>query len=278
MKKEIEFPDCWEELTASEWVYLLRLRRKLETQKGLTLIDIKREWCRFVLHGRGCRPKIKKDYYLLIDKLAQSLTWMWVESEDGKQVGLDFNSTKNLLPTWQQLRGPLSHGGDLTFSEFRVAIALMNEYNQTHAPETLQMLCGVLYRRQGAKFGTAYFDGNYREEFNPARMDLYAAAVQMMPEYIRWGVYAWFAYFCEYLLTGVFIIEGTEVCFAPVFERSGSDTGTTGQNLGLHAIGLSVAESGVFGNAEQTDRTLLLKIMLKLLNDYQRVEMIRKKT
>ncbi|KAA6328212.1 hypothetical protein EZS27_022869 [termite gut metagenome] len=278
MKKEIEFPDCWEELTTSEWVYLLHLRRKLEARRGLTLIDVKREWCRFVLHGRGCRPKTKEDYFILIDNLAQSLNWMWVESEDGKQVALDFNSTQNLLPVWRELCGPLSHGGDLAFAEFRVAVSLINEYNRTHQAETLQILCGVLYRKPGATLGKENFDGNYREEFNPARTSWYAARVQMMPPHIQWGVYAWFAYFCNYLLTGTFIIEGIEVCFAPLFARSGSDGGASGQNnLGLHAIGLSVAESGVFGNAEQTDRTLLLKIMLKLLNDYQRAEALQKK-
>ncbi|KAA6318047.1 hypothetical protein EZS27_031895, partial [termite gut metagenome] len=109
------------------------------------------------------------------------------------------------------------------------------------------------------------------------RMGLYADQIQIMPEHIQWGIYAWFAYFCEYLLTGTFIIEGTEVCFAPIFAHSDSDAGGSEQNLGLHAIGLSVAESGVFGNAEQTDRTLLLKIMLKLLNDHQRAQALQKR-
>jgi hypothetical protein len=153
----------------------------------------------------------------------------------------------------------------------------MNEYNQTRKPEILQMLCGVLYQKPGATLNKKNFNGIYREEFNPARMGLYADRIRIMPEHIRWGVYAWFAYFCEYLLTGTFIIEGTEVCFAPIFVRSGSEGGTSEQNLGLHAIGLSVAESGVFGNAEQTDRTLLLKIMLKLLNDHQRAEALQKR-
>ncbi|KAA6328109.1 hypothetical protein EZS27_022955, partial [termite gut metagenome] len=134
---------------------------------------------------------------------------MWVESEDGKQVALNFNSTQNLLPVFMNLRGPLSHGGDLTFSEFRVAVSLINEYNQTHKPEVLQTLCGVLYRKPGATLNKKNFDGNYREEFNPSRMGLYADQIQIMPEHIQWGIYAWFAYFCEYLLTGTFIIEGT---------------------------------------------------------------------
>ena len=53
MKKvEVEFPNCWEELTPSEWQYLLKLRGKLEKDNRVSLVDVKREWTRFVLRGR----------------------------------------------------------------------------------------------------------------------------------------------------------------------------------------------------------------------------------
>ena len=50
----------------------------------------------------------------------------------------------------------------------------------------------------------------------------------------------------------------------------------TAQSLGMNSVLYSVAESGIFGNADATDDTLLLRVMMKLLDDKQRAdEMIR---
>lgn len=277
--KEIEFPDCWEEVLPAEWLYVLRLRKKLDEKRGLTLSDVKREWCRFVLSNRGVRAKSKNEYYILIYNLAMTLNWMWAESEDGGTVELTFDSTKNLLPAWKNLRGPLSHGSDLTFGEFRQATMMMNAYNATKEPAMLQMLCGILYRKPGKKIGKADFDGNYREEFNQARINLYAERVRTMPVQIQWGVYAWFSSFCEYLMTGTYIIDGTQVSFAQVFGQGESDEGPKEESLGMNSILFSVAEAGIFGNVEQTDNTLLLRVMMKLLDDKLRADaMTRKQT
>ena len=53
---EIEFPDCWDEVLPSEFYQILKLRHKLMNVKGVTLADVKLEWCRFVIQNRGIRP------------------------------------------------------------------------------------------------------------------------------------------------------------------------------------------------------------------------------
>ncbi|WP_321424864.1 hypothetical protein [uncultured Bacteroides sp.] len=279
--KELEFPDCWEELFPAEWMYLLKLRKKLISKKGIALADIKMEWCRFVLSNRGMRAHGKSDYYLLIYDLAQTLDWMWRANEEDESVEVIYSSTKNLLPEWKNLRGPLSHGSDMTFGEFRNAVTMMNGYNESHEPEMLQALVGILYRRPGKKIGKADFDGKYREDFLQERINFYASRVKCIPEHIQWGIYAWFANFCEYLLTGSFIIDGAAICFSPIFERQKKEDGeviTSSQNIGLNSILFSVAETGIFGDAEDTDNTLLLKVMLKMLDDKQRADaMLTKK-
>lgn len=276
--KELEFPNCWEELFPEEWIYLLKLRQKLINKKGIQLTDVKMEWCRFVLSNRGLKAKGRNDYYLLVYDLSQTLDWIWKSNEDGS-VELTFNSTCNILPEWKNLKGPLSHGSDLTFGEFRNAVTLMNGYNSTQDASLLQALAGTLYRMKGKKVGKPDFDGQYREEFMQERINYYAQRVKKMPEYLQWGVYAWFAYFCEYLLTGIFIIDGSEVCFSSVFERKEKDEDISEvQNIGLNSILFSIAETGIFGNAASTDNALLLKIMLKMLDDKQRADaMLAKK-
>ena len=275
---EIEFPDSWDEVLPSEFYHILKLRNKLMNVKGVTLADIKLDWCRFVIQNRGIRPVNKQtDYYLLIYKLSQTLEWMWRVDDEGV-VELTFTTTANLFPEWKNLRGPLSHGADLSFSEFRHAVILFNQYNETHEPELLDCLVGILYRKKGPFYGKKNFDGRYREDFMPARIDLYASRVRVMPAHLKYGVYLWFAYFCEYLLSGEFIVDGSQVCFAPVFERKKDDSQSDMQSIGMNSILFSIAESHIFGKVSETDEQPLLKIMLKLLDDKQRADYLLNKT
>lgn len=270
-QKDINFPDCWDEVRSLEWLHMLKLRNKLMKQLGLTLIDIKREWCAYVLKNRGYRFRSKVDDMLLVDGLSKTLDWMWRMDEG---VELTYDCTVNLLPTWRYFHGPMSHGADMTFGEFRNAAAVMNKYNAEQNPTDLRALCAILYRKPIKEKGCVL-----REPFRPQHMGRYMGLIHNMPEWIQWGIYAWFAYFCQYLFTGTFIIDGLELCFAPVFERSqkGSDTQPdTIQNLGMNSVLYSVAESGIFGNVDATDDTLLLRVMMKLLDDKQRAdEMLR---
>lgn len=271
-KTDILFPDCWEEVKPLEWLHLLKNREKLMKQPGISLQDVKREWCAYVLKNRGYRFREKVNDMLLVDNLANTLDWMW--RTEGDAVVLAYDSTVNLLPVWRKLHGPMSHGADMTFGEFRHAAAAVNKYNAGQNPADLRALCAILYRPVVKGKGCAV-----REPFREQQMGRYMGLVGGMPEWMQWGVYAWFAYFCEYLFTETFIIDGMEVCFAPVFARSKRDSdarqGDT-QSLGMNSILFSVAESGVFGNAKETDDTLLLRVMMKLLDDKQRAdEMMR---
>lgn len=279
-KKDIEFPDCWEELHPLEWMHLLKNREKLMRKPGISLLDVKREFCAYVLNNRGYRITGKDDL-ILIDRLADTLDWMWQVDEstgdDGTTVltaQLTYDSTENLLPVWRYLQGPASHGADLTFGEFRHAAAAMNKYNAGQDPADLQALCAILYRKPVIEKGC-----KIREPFRPQYMGRYMGLVRDMPERVQWGIYAWFAYFCNYLFIGTFIIDGLELCFAPVFERhrkSQDEQPGIIQNLGMNSVLYSVAESGVFGNVDATDDTLLLRVMMKLLDDKQRAdEMMR---
>lgn len=277
IEKNILFPECWEEVKPLEWMHLLKNRKKLMIQPGVSLLDVKREWCAYVLKSRGYRFRSKIDDMILVDELAQTLDWMWQIDEDTADNGatvltaqLVYDCTVNLLPMWRYLQGPASHGADLTFGEFRQAAAVMNKYNANHDPVDLLALCAILYRKPVKEKGCVL-----REPFRPQYMGRYMGLVRDMPEWVQWGVYAWFAYFCEYLFTGSFIIDGLELCFAPVFKRQNSDPDATPsgvQSLGMNSVLYSVAESGIFGNADATDDTLLLRVMMKLLDDKQRAD------
>lgn len=265
--RNIDFPDCWEEVRPEEWAYLLRLRHELTARRGIALLDVKRAWCYYVLKGRGYRFSHlhHTDDMNLVERLAGTLDWMWLVDDEEGCISLRFDTTKNLLPKWKHLRGPQSHGADLTFGEFRAATAAMNLYTQDHMDSDLLALVATLYRRP---YGYGKRTPFVQDELPKLMQD-----AKEMPGWMQWGVYAWFAYFCEYLIEGTFVIDGNEVSFAPVFGRREKDAkAASSQDLGLNSILYTVAESGVFGTADDTDRTPLLRVLLKLLDDKQRAD------
>lgn len=272
--ERLDFPECWEEVDSKEWIHLLWLRQQLMERKGITLDDIQRDWCAFVLQNRGLK-KNKPDFWLLVRQLSDTLGWMWRTEQEGEStwISLTYDSTVNLLPQVAGLMGPASHGADLTFGEFRAATAAMNLYDQSHEDTDLLALCAVLYRPAKKQKGVFR-----REPFDTDRLPVLMTRASILQPYLRWGIYAWFAYFCQYLYTGTFLIDGQEVCFAPVFDRSKRTEGKPAEGLGLNSILYSVASSGVFGTATDTDNTPLLRVMLKLLDDKQQADRLQERT
>lgn len=75
-QKDIEFPDCWEEVKPLEWLHLLKNREKLMTKPGISLLDVKREWCAYVLKNRG---------YVFRSKVQDML----LGGPSGRDIGMD---------------------------------------------------------------------------------------------------------------------------------------------------------------------------------------------
>lgn len=268
-KSIIEFPECWEEITTREWVYLLKLRQMLIVLNGKAdLIDIKRMWCRYVLKSRGVSSfRRSTDFNILTDRLASTLDWQWRVTDN--VIELTFDSTVNLLPSWHIYHGPASHGADMMFGEFRYAVTQMNDFTQNNDIAALNNLCAVLYREVD-------YNGE-RIPFTQSVMRDNADRFNAMPVYLRWGVYAWFASFCKFLQDGVFVIDGQEITFAPLFKGgSGNGDAVGSQSLGLNSILFSVAETGVFGSIDDVDNTQLVRVLLKLLDDKQKADSLLK--
>jgi hypothetical protein len=262
MIKNIEFPECWEEVQPAEFAYLLKLRMLLIlTPRAVSLTDVKRLWCSYVLRHRGLKSK-RKDYYLLVNRLAKTLDWQWRVDEDNNSIALTFDSTVNLIPSWSGFWGPASHGADLTFGEFRFAVIMHNEYTRTQDMAYLNSLCAILYRPK---------KNGRRIPFVSSDISRGVKDIAGMPDYLKWGIYCWFASFCSFLFHGTFVLDGCDVCFEPVFASAGKDHAPE-QSLGMNSILFSMAESGVFGSIEEVDNTQLLRVLLKLLDDKQKAD------
>jgi hypothetical protein len=277
MNKTIEIPEMWEELTSDQFKRLLKSVFKMMGDRSITTDDVLIDFADHLLGKRKIvHPVQREKYFLLVHDIAKKLDWIFRIEND--QVVLNFDTTQNLIPSIGKLIGPQSHGSDLRFCEYRTAVEYYNKYTQEQQPEFLDCLVGILYRKQNRQKKNFQFNGSYRQPFNPYLVKKYANNVKNFAEYIKWGVYLWFGYFCRYLFEGAFLIEGNEVCFASIFERGSADPDTKKSNsLGMTAVLFSLAESSTFGNAKETDETELFKVLLKLLHDKNMLDELKKK-
>ena len=281
MKKQryIELPDTWDELTEADWREVLKIRHLVATtDHQWTPDDVRIETARMLLKNRGIKTQPNNtSYLLLLSQLQKSLTWLWQEQDGG--LSLCYRSTANLLPRirhgigicHKEWRGPESHGADLMFGEFRQAIQHLKAWESEQNPAALCALAGLLYRPADSARRFC------RRPYDYDSIDEKIARGRQMKPWQRWGIYAWFAYFCEYLTTGTFVLEGNEVTFAPLFDAASAPAGFAAGPSSLQQICLTLAESHVFGTARDVDNTPLLTVMQKLLMDHETLKKLKAK-
>jgi len=274
MKKAIEIPECWDELSPKQFRYLLKQVFMMMENRQIQTKDLLRSFADYLCgYPVYIKPNRKEEYLLLLDTLSDRLSWIF--RKEDYDILLNFDTTTNLLPSIGRLLGPVSHGSDLRFGEYRTACEFYNRYTTDHNREALDVLTGILYRKPNKDIDKQSFDGDYREAFNRHHIDIYAKRVTHIPEYVKWGVYQWFGYFCKYLMTGDFIIEGREVSFAPLFSSQSDPDVKQGDSLGMTSVLFSLAESRTFGNIKETDNAFLFEVMLKMLNDKQQIDKLK---
>lgn len=284
-QRYIEVPSTWDELTEADWRDVLKLRQLVATTgHQLTVMDVRIETAHRLLRNHGLKPQPgNTQWLLLVNQVADTLDWLWQDLERG--LSLCYRSTEQLLPMvkvgQQQLLGPQSHGADLLFGEFRMAYAIMRNYEQRPSGRDLNVLAGLLYRPAASE--ELQRERQLRRwPYEWDSMEQRERRGQQMRRWETWGIYAWFAYFCEYLTQGRFIIDGEEVTFAPLFnadpaENQNNASGKDGKHgSSLQRICLTLAESHVFGTMKEVDQTPLLTVMMKLLQDYEQLERLKK--
>lgn len=285
MKKRqryVTLPSDWDELEPADWRELLRMRQQM-IDKGLQLTvgDVRIETARMLLKNRGVKTQVNNQQYLvLLSQIADGLDWLWKEEDGG--LSLTLRTCRQLMPKIQHGKdrqretwvGPMDFGQDILFGEFRMAIALMKEMNNPEQTATsMQALAGLLYR-PAATDEQKQAVREWSLVRQPYDWDTISEKIERggkMKPWQVWGIYAWFAYFCEALTTEDFTVEGEDVCFRPLFsDGDGEGVAKSGGKGGsLSQICHTLAESHVFGTARDVDRTPLFSVMLKLLHDYQ---------
>lgn len=279
-----EVPSCISELNERQYLRFVQLLLQLQAN-SISFEDFKNKLTFELLD-----IKVNAGFYFLsfeervnayatiyqLTELADS--FFKEELKDHKPVKVaQLSFVKQLIPkigrfdfAQRPYYGPADALQDITFCEYRLAHDHFTAFVKTEDPAELDHMIAVLYRRRKLwvslrKFLPGY-DGQQRRRItsksNPAYLERRVKNISRIPFHIRYGIFLWFAGCEEYLVTGRPEINGHEIDFAKLYEKS--DKGSSLAEIGLVGILYSLAETKVFGNMEETDNQNLYDVLLRL--------------
>ena len=271
------FASCLEELSPKDVIRFFELLYMEQTNQ----IDID-DFRRMLLFDL---LKIKKTvkYYNLpdehrlvihdqIDNITKVLDsfYEWKEDEGQLVQELNLKFIKNLIPRIGKYVGPADAITNISYFEYKEALCHFLEYSRTKNDEDLCIMMAVLYRPRKKFFRIRQLisgkEINERIEFNSKssteKLMRRAANMRKVNHAIKSAVYIWFNNCINNIMNGKFNIDGHEIEFSVLFKGNGEDTGPSG--IGLTGIVYSLAESAVFGNADETYNTNLYDVLARL--------------
>lgn len=262
----IELPEHWDECTHEQRDYILsEVSKATSGSQSLMackanifvhLTDLHLTPNYIVRNRKGLADTTNERITLLAEKLC---AWPFTTVDDEVQV--QYNSIVNPYPeikhkgkTW---KGPADLLQDLTFLQFRTALADLSDITKNQNEETVHQFIENLYTP------------------NPEPRTSQPAPRTPLPAHQAQAILLWFTYCIQIIQTTPLEIQGSEIDFSVLFPKnshSGESENTQPQtlnNLGWTALLFDISESGVFGTTQDTDKTNIYTILMFLLKKYQ---------
>jgi len=245
-------------------------------------IDI--DYFRFMLTVKLLNIKKTVKYYTMndqnrelvndnINRLIETIDSFYEHAEeDGKLVKkLNLKWIKQMLPTIGNLIGPADALTNCTMYEYKEALLHYTQYIAYNMEQDLNQLIATLYRPSVRFYTIRKWFGQIlsdpRRPFNTktdsSKLMLRAAGIHNLPKHIKLAVLIWFGNCVDFITSGKPTIDGIEMDFSILFSKK-TDSDNAPAGIGLTGIIYSLAESSVFGNAEQTGNTNLYDVLVRL--------------
>ena len=296
----VELPSCWEDLNGDQfacvvqtWLKLLDGKINQDEFRLIILynfLGIKRGPFQDMKDKRLSREQLE-DKFANVWQLTELLGWLIriEETEDGPAGFLNFTEVRNWLQELDNdggvlILGPSDGMIDITFGEYRQAWKYFEAYTRNHKHADLDRMVATLYRPERENYlrlkHRPDFDGNRREAFNPYLTDHYAELLVQVPFWKKYVIYTWFGNCDRWIKEGELELDGRPLTFTPIFSKNkplDEDVETLDENeLGMTGLLYLIAESKLFGDPAQVDRTNYIDILTALLYWKQQSDKIKR--
>jgi len=169
---------------------------------------------------------------------------------------------------WRRYYGPKDLLEDITIFEFKEASWRIGKYAQTLDDSYLDELFAVLYRKNRGN------DSNSGRN-NTKSLEKGIKAARRVPIGVKFMIYLFFLGCMNYMREEPIEIDGKEInfgCLFPKTSKKGADNKSSGDDTGMAGILFQMAESGVFGNMEQTSKVSMWDVFLRLYQIHHQIK------
>ena len=233
--KELEAPQCIDELTPEQYIYYIYLGSWL-TGGNIDLEFWRVRWFSF-LAGMGSSNYtiLRPEFIAEAERLRDSITDPFlVDTSRGKAP--TFKTCRNLLPEYRGYKGPADWLNDVKFGDFVQCIILMEQEPTAAAPEEIyRTIARVLYAIPEA---------------------------EPVPDVLAWHASVLFGAVWKAIQSGPVDINGKMVDFSIIFKSSGSRR--PDDKTGWAGISFEIAAAGVFGNVSELDAAPFWAVLMYL--------------
>jgi len=202
--------------------------------------------------------------------LADTVDWLFKKEKDkkgGDMTSINPKFCKQLVPRvrvgWRLYKGPKDLLADLTIFDFKEASWRVGKFSETKDEDFLNELFAVLY-----------YTGRKRKVdekvYCRTRRD-----ARRVPIGTRFMIFLFFLGCMNWMREEAIEIDGREIHFGCLFNKSEAEGGEEGGETGMAGIVFQMAESGVFGNVMQTNGVNMWDIFLRLYQIHYQVKKMK---
>lgn len=168
--------------------------------------------------------------------------------------------------------GPQDLGADLTIYEFKEASWRVTKYAETREDIYLDEIFAILYKRGGIiRNRKKRLSGFSEKEFGRS-----LKKARKVPREIKFMIFLYFIGVMNWVREESIEIDGTEINFGCLFAKNdGSDEGD-GDSSGMSGLLFTMAESGVFGNMEQTRGVNIWDFFMRLYQIHHQIKSMKR--
>jgi hypothetical protein len=258
-----EYPSAADEFTTKQWLGFIELLL-LNQSNAITTDDFKTRMALLLLNidypllnHLKKRPKALENIYINLARVAETVDSFFevIEIEGKNSLVPIIKSTTNLLPViktpWfkKNLHGPNDALYNITYHEYIEAHTHYVAFVKNHDDNDLNMLVATLYRPK-------------KQKFNEELVVKQAKQIAKLPYHIRYSVYLFFRSCENFFQTGTIDINGVEVDLKVLYEPDPDAPNIKG--IGMLGVLFELAQSGVFGNVDQTANRNLYEVLARL--------------
>lgn len=198
------------------------------------------------------------------------LGFLFKEKEDQESTELSYPLLRNSLPVLKTRRligrrlvGPAEALQDLTFGEFRRAIAAQQAFFKSKDIADLDEMIAHIYRPASRKANKA---GRFAKPFRTECFEKELKTVAGIPSWQKSLILLWFSNCINFLQTGRLTLNGEELDMRNLFSGDGS---SGGPSFGWNDLAVQIARDNTVGNISDVDEEPLFSVISIMWTNYK---------